>query len=542
MNKNSKNKVIIFGAGFSKHLGIPTTVEIDSIVTTLLQKEKTIEQRLRELQKDYPNIFDDVAVEDFRRTLIILLDDDCKTEGEARNQREKEIERYTDLYAAHYPQGKKVFHHRLKEEILVEIDWLALKSIYQAYGFKNIIDLLTILTKAMTEGVSIPTVDIFRKGNLEKIYYNNPSRINSALIAYKYMVFKIFKHSFRINRQKIKDNKSIYYEFFEDIFQYAYSNLEHNSDLSKLGLVSFNWDMVLLFLSMKTNSMFNRRERMKGTFYYTDLGYPFPRVKLNYDANKYDYLISRETATILKKLKQKNLYTLYTNIIRLFLPHGSVNLRICKRCFTPFFYFTGSVDDMELEDLSRKFLVDPLPNTVDIYESKQIIGIKKAYEKGEPDAVLCPHCNHHTHFTDTYMEIQSIFKEKPSNIMEKIYYEYGYFYGQADSVVAIGYSFPKDDIYALYHLIFGSLNHGELIKKGISMINFHSHFKEKKWYKDLDCLYDSFRDRKEEGYINMIDSLKKLLEINSSRVRINFSGFPYFYQNKEISIKEMLEF
>lgn len=557
MDKIDKKILFIIGAGFSVPLGLPTTESLNEIVSILCQKGKTIEERIKEIQKKFE--FDNIFFEDIKNTLILLLDDDNKSEEDARRQRKQVINTFIEKYKKAYPKlNINNITHRLEYDILTEIDWLALKSLYNTFSKEDVdfhlVDLLTIIQKAINDGVPIPTTDIFEYAKTKKLYYNDIGRLQKALTAYKYILFKIFKHILRIRKEKLRQQKHIYYSFFyklinktinEDVYWLNKEDIDKEEFyLSNLAFLSFNWDPVLTFLLMKTNQKINRENFATGNpadpklQIYVDFSIPLPLIKFN--RKEVLHTFSKESSFVINNIskEKKDQCNLITKVIRLFLPHGLFNIRICQRCKTAFIFFPKDIGKFEMEDLDEIFLLDPIPSEYDLKQSQYYEVVKSSYLDGEPDKIKCPSCKHETYFTDSFMEIQSILKPANTTIVGKLQFEYANFLGNASHIIALGYSFPKDDMINNYQIKIMSVQKGELNLPKITVINYDKNLQDKIWYKDFEFLKNYFLNGKNTWQLQTLESLQKLTE--SKKIRINYMGFPSILNR--ISIEYVLDF
>ena len=305
------------------------------------------------------------------------------------------------------------------------------------------------------------------------------------------MVFKIFKHFLRINSERNLANSTVigadgvygdkrYSKFFEEL-QKDFSGIElldnvaqidkRENYLSKLGFVSFNWDPILPFYAMKTNYKLNKA-LLNGSIYhntnvniqkrlYMDFGMSLGAVNFNIEAESEKRTIgftpSENEASFANSMTKESFgpYGKYSGdklsrvaikLVKLFGPHGFINLRICPRCQNPFMFFNEKIGKFNLNNLHELFVSDPIPSKYDLEcASKNEILIKK-YESGKPDELDCPFCGHNVYFKNSFMEIQSIIKFPQPPAVSKVYYDYGNAFGEAEHLVALGYSFPDDDV------------------------------------------------------------------------------------------------
>ena len=421
------------------------------------------------------------------------------------------------------------------------------------------------------------------------IFYNDRFRLESALNFYKLMVFKIFKHFLRINSKRNLANSSAigadgvygdkrYFKFFEEL-QKDFTGIEsldnvtqidkRENYLSKLGFVAFNWDPILPFYAMKTNYKLNKA-LFNGSIYpntnanikkrlYMDFGMPLGAVNFTIEAESENnkaiksigFTPSENEASFVNSMTKESFdpYDKYSGgklsrvaikLIKLFGPHGFINLRICPRCQNPFMFFNKRIGKFNLNNLHELFVSDPIPSEYDLkYASKNKI-LKKKYESGKPDELDCPFCEHNVYFKNSFMEIQSIIKFPQPPAVSKVYYDYGNAFGEAEHLVSLGYSFPDDDVIENIFLdtmrikisnkqdandiritYVGFKTDSALNRKTWYGFNEVCEYFERKYYETKKC-GDYYEDLK--VFLRSLDNLGR--SFKRENIRFNFFGFP----------------
>ena len=464
MSRVKKKTLLIVGAGFSVNLGMPTTYNIEEIIKFLLDldlyeshrsyKPTTIDERLERLNNSLTKTkLDDIAKNDFKNTLNILFDGNgAKTADEANVNYNKAFNSYKKQYSNIIGENNENFQDgaldlHLRFDCMNWFDLMAFKSVaiekikLNPKNEFKIVDVLTAISKALNEHITVPTKEIFPKeiNNTLGIFYNDRFRLESALNFYKLMVFKIFKHFLRINSKRNLENSSVigadgvygdkrYFKFFEEL-QKDFTGIEsldnvtqidkRENYLSKLGFVAFNWDPILPFYAMKTNYKLNKA-LFNGSIYpntnanikkrlYMDFGMPLGAVNFTIEAESENnkaiksigFTPSENEASFVNSMTKESFdpYDKYSGgklsrvaikLIKLFGPHGFINLRICPRCQNPFMFFNKRIGKFNLNNLHELFVSDPIPSEYDLkYASKNKI-LKEKYESGKPDELDCP--------------------------------------------------------------------------------------------------------------------------------------------------------
>jgi len=593
-NPTSQSKtnqtLFIFGSGFSASLGLLTTKEIDEAVKTLLDVDiddkdyptpiRARIERLKKNNKKFKELFekDNYAQADIENTLSILSDGNgAKTYSEVNSDSKKAKENYINLYGKYFKGLKEKLSFRLGD-ITREYNLLSLKALYidikKTRNSENnkvsLDEILTLIHKAIESNVTIPSAEVFpeEKSETTGVFMVGEHGLERVLRTYRYLVFKLFKHLMRFYSSRRESNAKEYLNFldklhkdFAGIDTLSIENAtKREGYLSNIGYITFNWDPVLPLFSMKVNHDINKELRSKSSVrfikkIYMDLDLPLPMIKMSNpkDSSVSEFSTSESTACLINSLTKKSDSGKYGSampskfllkIIKLFAPHGLYNLRICSRCQNAFIVLPESFDEMELLDLHKIFLLDPIPCEYDLEQVKNYPSLEEKYKNAKPDEIDCPVCGHPTRFRETYMEIQSILKSSKPPIMSKIYYDYGDFYSKADHIISIGYSFPRDDILENLFLDTMKIKTKTDSKEKPSEAKFTSidkipELEYKKW-----CTFDETMKFYKSDFTKYKQSIESLELLNKyypkSSMRFNFMGFPDIL--KHVSIEEIVNF
>jgi len=584
--------LFIFGSGFSASLGLLTTKEIDEAVKTLLDVDiedkdyptpiKDRIGRLKKNNKKFKELFekDKYAQADIENTLSILFDGNgAKTYPEVNSDFKKAKENYINLYGKYFKGAEKKLSFRLDYiNNTIGCELLSLKALYRDIkktrnsenNQVSLDEILTLVHKAIESNVTIPSTEVFpeEKSETPDIFMVGEHGLEKVLLAYKYIVFKLFKHLMRFYGSRRESNAKEYLNFldklhkdFAGIDTLSIENAaKKESYLSNIGYITFNWDPVLPLFSMKVNNEINKelKRQSSGRFIkkiYMDLDLPLPMIKMSNpkDSPVSEFSTSESTACLINSLTKKSDNGKYGSampskfllkIIKLFAPHGLYNLRICSRCQNAFIVLPESFDKMELVDLHKIFLLDPIPCEYDLEQVKNYPRLEEKYKDAKPDEIDCPVCGHPTRFRETYMEIQSILKSSKPPIMSKIYYDYGDLYSKADHIISIGYSFPRDDI--LENLFLDTMkiktktdNEKKPSEAKFTSIDKIPELGNKKWFTFDETM--KFYQSNFTKYKQNIESLELLNKYYPKRsMRFNFMGFPDIL--KHVSIEEIVNF
>ncbi len=562
--------LIIVGAGMSARLGLPTTQKINDIIKILLdyeheEKPRLINLRLKEIENNWPKLLDQVAQDDLTTTLQILFDGDgARNNGLAYKSQQKGIKEYVKKFCV---ADTKTATLQLHLSILTQTyDLIALKSII--YSLKHvakykidIVDILTAIQSSIADGISIPTHEIFpdEKEQTKTIWYCDRKRLEGALNAYKLLVYKIFKHLLRhIDVSDIGSYEEFYSRIAADHAGLKKLDSVRNASkkenyLSDIGYLTYNWDPILPFLSMKVNQALNEKLLQESgneiwKKVYVDFGVPFAGIALSGDNVRIPvYSLSEDAAFLindftktsyLRKDKQDAKSKILIKIMKLFVPHGLFNIRICPRCQNGFFIFPENISKIKLSNIANLFTSDPIPSEYDqiFIKDGKFDPILEKYQKGLPDEIDCPSCEHPVYFEHSFMEIQSIIKNDKPPAINKIQFDYADFFSRAEHVVAIGYSFPRDDILNSVFLKNMKIRKDELGKdcKLTFVGSPDPRYAKQRWYN-----YQELGDLNGEANAK----LRQIIEVmegifKKENMRFNFFGFPDIL--KKVDIKNIL--
>jgi hypothetical protein len=406
---------------------------------------------------------------------------------------------------------------------------------------------------AINNNISIPTAEVFpsEKHSTKAVYYNNRHRLEGALNVYKLIIYKIFKNILRdqLSTGNLRNYKQFFNELYSehtsiDTLRLSNEPFSRKNYLSDLGIVSYNWDPILPFLSMKANHQINKQflESCRDGIckkIYVDFGLPIPGIKLandRFDKTVYSFsedaafIINEFTSDFQKKYKSLDCKSkILVKLAKLFFPHGLFNIRICPRCQNAFFVFQENMNTLSLSRLGSFMTSDPIPSKEDmnfVLNEKNFSKIRDKYRQGTPDELDCPLCEHPVSFEHSFLEIQSVLKQNKPWSVAKIQYDYGDFFSMAEHIIAIGYSFPHDDLTENIFLQTLRINKA-IIRPKVTIIDFNDALQKRcaGWcsVEKVRTVIGNERD-KFRTILNTMDAATQSFgELN---IRLRFEGFP----------------
>ncbi|WP_457677773.1 hypothetical protein [Thermovibrio sp.] len=528
--------LVFFGAGATASLNAPITWIQEQFFKSLIGNEP-IEKRIKKFFKEVKPKLNarrkEEFIEDFKLTLQLLYDGDGKnSEEEASKIRENALNRIVNSISREFSLSKEErasLEHFYYIYVFPYYDWLAFKSIAkEILRFKSasIQDVLTVLTKAALEGISIPTPELFTKSKRQiDIYVNYRSRLEGALRVYKLLIFKLFKHLLRENEENNLLTK--YKSFVKNSIKLARGLKSERTDNDigekfklPISLATLNWDPIFPFLYLKEIRDINKEETKRGWRYYLSYGTPFMVKNLNQEDG---YIIDEDAAFYTEIMtNEKRKCKLYTRIMKFFVPHGLMNMKTCPNCQNIFLIFPDKVGKLNFKRFLDIFLLDPIPTEEDIKELKNRNFKHFNLKDFLPSQINCPYCKTPTFFQDTFLQIQSILKPEEPPSIRKSYFDYAKSFSKAKHLVFIGYSFPIDDIPHLLTLMTLSIGNEDINRK-FSLILYKPKLCSNKWlsYEEAKKILQKERDERN------LETLKNVLKLSKKEnIRINFCGFP----------------
>lgn len=215
--------------------------------------------------------------------------------------------------------------------------------------------------------------------------------------------------------------------------------------------------------------------------------------------------------------------------------HGTFNTRVCPKCSSVYMMHQAMRRESNIvEDLYDLFLVDPFPSVIDLEKYIKYPILKNKFKNGENfGEISCPKCGTPIGFTDTILEIQSIFKDYSHYSLKSMVYEFANKFSEADVIIILGYSFPSDDIKDLLFLkAFKDIRDNiEKRHQKIYVVNYHDEYKKGKTWMTLKEAKENFKYHNDEHIHMLIQNLEKLFYEDS--VFLSFKGVPDIFINNE---------
>jgi len=449
--------VIIWGAGATQQLGLPTTYEIGKRLCEMAGTKSSLSERL---EKAFPGEKDYSSLED----LFILLGD--------HSLRESNQKIPVDLYRKHYNANSSDKEAAREIERMRNLyDWDALSSIirlcpsekepekFQLTDLFNMID-MHLNTRHGFHGTKLDNEDNFIKP--ESLL---PAR-NAVKMLTSLMMFLAW-------RQAQANNISVLHQYLEFTKVLADLMQKEGLDLLDAGLdyfdrreyylfsyavISLNWDPVLMWLVFSAHKDRNKSPSVPHVGgpavplkLFNDLGY-FMGIRRVESEEPLVWFPVNEPAA--QRLNDRDHITdRMVRIGKFLFPHGSTSFRECPNCGKLIVAFGDSWDEFS-ETLFPPPLLSSFSNGEAWSRYRRCAQEEEAFERGKADAIICSFCSTITEARHAPLIMQSSFKGEHPPFLEEIQRDMRVALENARHIVFLGYSIPEDDF--IYRSIFSA--------------------------------------------------------------------------------------
>lgn len=525
--------VILWGAGATKQLGLPTTQQIAEILITLA-KGKPDCVKFFHCQK-WDKKEDIGAIRD----LLNLMSRDNKKRNEAAEnqfqhlspkEREKRLQEFSDYY-----------------------DWDTLKKIIkvcpgakdgkiEATDLFNIIDLHT------------QTKHGFRTGK-NRDEFIQPERLIPARNALKLIIQTIMFIAWKMAIKNKEPELQQYRSFCEHLSREMQKEAkqlelaghplnERSFFLFSHAFISMNWDPVLMWLKHNAHKELNGswqasnwRRRPAKLQLMDDLIH-FQAVRQVDDQTNPGVLYPCNEAVVQRINRTTTESARILRVCRYYYPHGCLSWRECPNCGK----LMSSIGD-DWNPFSETLIPPPpLPSLVsselrawaDFWRSEEE---KNCEKSGKPDVLQCPFCSEITETRHTPLIMQSSLKGEHPPYIEEIQRDMRVLLENAHHIVLLGYSLPKDDF--IYRAVL-SARKNEKVK--CSIVNYDKEVVAavgNKWFEgsEVKKMMEKAPAPTKGNPQLWRDTVKQAASLfGEENVRINLSGVPgVFLEDKSSS-------
>lgn len=452
----SARTVIIWGAGATASLGFGTTREQAQTLQKLAEEEEPLPERVGEALGDraygpWPSALSD---------LLSILGDGGKDDSpEKEGHLFTVTPRHIRIMGKHCQRGAN--EDQLRKRVLglrLLYDWPALKKVINVCpGVEEdnlqLNDLFNILDMHGQSGHGFPEDD----GR-----FLAPQRVLSARNALKMLQQTKLYIDWQYCRDRRREHLKHHYDFAEALgrrmqrkgLELAGRNLQFDNREFYMGDVSFacfNWDPVALWCQFVANRHLNNSPSVP------HVGSPALKLRIFHDLGHFvpgprvQYVDGRGAETPWHPMNESAALRLNDDdhgasdrvrISKFLLPHGCLWWRECPNCGKLSSYMGDTWD------LYSPTLIPPPPLKAFVGDVKFRSRKKERaeWEEGKVDCRACIHCETKTYAHHTQTIMQSSFKGPPPPFLDEIKRDLRVAVQDADHIVLMGYTLPKDDV------------------------------------------------------------------------------------------------
>ena len=501
--------LLIWGAGATSLLGIPTTAAQEQFLTTLFKK-----------------------VEDD------LIENQVKEAFNIQGQDLQEVVNIIQFFRSEEEKEFKGISPHLKNDY----DWHTLEKIVtccpKRQGTISLVDLYGILDLYLSENRGFSLMG-------EPISYHQLLNAKQMLILLIQLFF-YWKYQWMLKEKQ--DTLKKYYEFYKVLAVEMLASGDNSFNDSKINdrnyylfnysIVSLNWDPILLWLIFNVHKDLNdensfyvdsqpRKLKLFNDF-ATFLGTRSVDEELNiwYPFNE----------AVVQRINDPHALTdKRVRIGKFYFPHGSSAWRECPHCGKLMMYMG------EEWGYTSSSLMAPLPfQYFSDHFKRKTQKEKNWFNNQEYDAIECVFCGNKTKFKDTTMLIQSAFKGRNTSFIEEIQRDMRIAFEKSNHIIFLGYSLPSDDI--SYRSMLSSRcqqknKKGDKLRVTVVLYDSES---ERKWYEG-DDLQSYLVERSNTEAAQSIVRIKEVLG-EDTPIRAYLQGIPDVFLdcNENVSKENVL--
>jgi hypothetical protein len=486
---------LIWGAGASVGLGLPTTEENSRIISILAGIypgkgfiNKPLNERIRDALSKYNDIPGEI-VNSFRDLLLLLFDGDDAEDPEGALKKFKDHVHkmaldHADRFCLNREEKERVKHELYL--IHTRYDWAGVRSIAQHMarqwdkdhkrrGTILLMDFLTTIDQLYEADLAIPTRELFQSEKIKsdvKSYLIDKQRLHGvkkciALISSTIQRILVQERPGKYSKNKLRPYWNIAQCLAELMTEEADHYYKQGLQLDSrqfyffsYAFISFNWDPVMAWLIFHAHKRINDEKKKLGQsvlrlFNDSGDGIGIRKILDKNDRNSKNilaYMMNEATCQRINDQKYQGIEkTRLIRIGKMLFPHAGLCWRLCPRCGKLFTDF-----GQKLEDIHSTFAFGPdlLPDINRAWEWRTEEERDQYKRNGYSGDIKCIFCGSFTKPDDTPLILQSAIKPERHYVLEGIFREMGLVVGNARHIVFAGYSLPNDDY--IYKCFFES--------------------------------------------------------------------------------------
>ncbi len=483
--------VVLWGAGATAHLGLPVTNDQARCLSTLAAiRTGGLEERVR-LAFPKANRQEQRDIVDF---LLILGDTDGRT------KRARQDEEIAQALHRQFEQLDTANRRVRMEELRRTYDWPTLRRVILSSPRHYTSVSASGTSSAKSAPISLQDLfnllDLHIQANIgfnalhpngeKEIAFIRPDALPLARRALQLLIILQFVLGYRHLLEQANLLRP-YKQFAESLarlmqkegLQLAAQGADttrRNYYLLGYSLVSMNWDPLLMWLVFNAHSEANHRwpvvsvgQPSRPQKLFNDLAYMVALRKVEGEDLNIWYMMNESTA---QRLNDPNhLGDRYVRTGKFYFPHGSFNLRECPNCGKMNAYLGDKWN------LVSPSLLPPMPFGAwsKDWRRDRSKKEKEFRSRGDMDALQCVYCGSMMGFEQISLLMQTNFKGAMLPYLEETQRELRAALENAQHVVLMGYSLPKDDVFYRSVLAARLGNPSERSEKPlyVSLVGYH---------------------------------------------------------------------
>lgn len=547
MSRRQPNTVLFWGAGATASLRMCTTEEQGRILLALSRKNDSSSYG------DCLNSFKYVFGAHFETVcdLLTLLDDSPTSEGLSVGYRMSGFSAQQlalmRKYGADFGRTDDERRNRLTM-MRMRYDWAAVMRILKSNRYDVEIkdggekpsatfvqDVYSLIDANVSAGTGIHIFDDDAgSSRSDFIDIVRLRAAKSALIMFHNLMFAASWNSLGDS-----DKLDGYKNFFRLLADYRAEEFkETQSPTSHIRVVSMNFDPIFWWFVKNADEEYNRQPIVVGDahsplFLGEDLDQvDSVRPMAEGQEARVGDLLRADTAAFVNThgdREEERCLAKYQTMQMLF-PHGSPNIKICHCCGKTTLY-QGNKLSWESASLFPPFFMHDiawgaLPTTEVFGRLDSPVSEKVKWDEGERDYIQCRNCGQGIRMCDTEMLVQSGLKAQPSWLLQRIAHDVDAEVMQAQHIILLGYSLPRDDAIWVAELKARCQRSRENVY--CSLVNYFTGAPAK-W-----MTWDEVRNFKEANPGLDMRPMEMAKSIFGEKyLRVHLQGFPAMAQDKE---------
>ena len=560
---------IIWGAGASYNLGLPTTDQIGQIISKLagVSGDKklltaSLDERFRAAFDSTDYVIHPELAKEFKDLLLLLFDGDgAKSDAEAHRILRDHVDKIGRKIAGR--EGIDDEDYILLEHYLLNIhhiyDWIGVRSIvkYMARTWDpetnkreaiNYRDLLTTVDQLYYSDMAIPTEELFypEEDPSDEIYLIDKHRllgVKRCLMLLTATIQRVIiqKQPGKFSEKNIRPYWGIA-KMLADLMEEessAFYRRGYTPDTRKFyffsyAFISFNWDPVMAWLIFKAHKMINDDKVYLGGNLLRLMndsgdGIGIRKILDSHDSDEEDLLAFMMNEATCKKINDPEYLggdkSRLVRVGKMLFPHAGLGWRICPRCGKLFTDFGTNLDDLYS---TVSFGPDLLPG-LNVAWKERTQKERDSSQEGAYGSIQCVFCGSITKPHDAPLMLQSAIKADRHYVLEGILRETGLVVGNARHLVFAGYSLPEDDY--LYRCFFQSSMAGKNVSGGrpfCSLVDYDEKYMRlvtgQPWLEDI-AIQRYVNSKKANQYVKGV--VIRLIELfGLENIRVSLLGIP----------------